>query len=46
VWDPHTGAVAPAEQATAAIEHGQAVTRVRLKLGAARSVFLVSAVGK
>ena len=42
VWDPHTGESSPAEEVTHLTEHGQEVTRVRLRLGPVKSVFLVS----
>ena len=41
LWDPHTGAIRPAESSPMA-EAGQEVTRVRLLLPAVRSVFLVA----
>jgi len=40
LWDPHTGIVSAAEF-TAGTEHAQPTCRVRLRLGAVRSVFLV-----
>jgi hypothetical protein len=41
VWDPHTGRIARGEH-THLAESGQTLTRVRLRLGPVRSVFLVA----
>ncbi|MHC4505129.1 MAG: glycosyl hydrolase, partial [Planctomycetota bacterium] len=41
VWDPHTGRIARVE-CTRLAESGQTVTRVRLRLGPVRSVFIVA----
>ncbi len=44
-WDPHTGEIGPCET-TALREKDMDITRVQLKLGAVRSVFLVSEPGE
>jgi hypothetical protein len=43
-WDPHTGRIAPA-QSVHAVEHGEAVTRLVVKLGPVRSMFLLGVPG-
>lgn len=40
LWDPHTGAMEPLESSWAE-EHGQQVTRFKLKLPSIRSVFVI-----
>ena len=45
-WDPHTGAMSPAEDVSHLDDHGEPVTRVRLRLAPVKSLFLVGGVGQ